>query len=191
MILPSFHLCLPTWLADMLPPPERTFTTPESRMSLVIEMARCNILRGSGGPFGAAVFDLDNGQLIAPGVNLVTSANCSVAHAEMVALMLAQKRVNNFSFAAAGLNAELTTSTVPCAMCLGAIPWAGLKQLACGARESDARAVGFDEGDKPPRWPQLLEKRGVRVLRDICRDKAVGVLQEYRRLGGEIYNGKG
>lgn len=187
----SVILSLPNWLADILPPPERIYDTPESRMALVIELATHNIRLGQGGPFAAAVFDLESGRLIAPGVNLVITSNCSVAHAEIMALMLAQKQVGNFSLAAAGLKAELTTSTEPCAMCLGAIPWAGIKQLACGAREADARAVGFDEGDKPPHWPRLLEKRGIRVLRDICRDKAVAVLQEYQRQGGVIYNGEG
>ncbi|ABA87919.1 cytosine/adenosine deaminase [Syntrophotalea carbinolica DSM 2380] len=187
---PAIHLPMPAWLSEVLPPPEQLFETPESRMRLAIELAEHNIRHGSGGPFGAAVFDLDSGRLIAPGVNLVTSTCCSVAHAELVALMLAQKYVGSFSLADAGRNAELTSSTEPCAMCLGALPWAGLKQLACGARETDARAVGFDEGDKPPQWPGLLEKRGIRVLRDICRPQAVAVLQQYRRMGGEIYNGR-
>lgn len=191
MSFPPIQLTLPTWLHDILPAPDRIFDTAESRMALVIELAAANIRQGTGGPFGAAVFDLDSGRLLAPGMNLVTATSCSVAHAELVALMTAQQLVGNFSLVAAGLNVELTSSTEPCAMCLGALPWAGIKQLACGARESDARAIGFDEGDKPPHWPLLLEKRGIRVIRDICRSQAVAVLEQYRRQGGEIYNGKG
>ncbi len=191
MSFPAIKLSLPAWLCEVLPAPEKVFVTAESRMALVIELAAANIRQGTGGPFGAAVFDLDNGRLIAPGVNLVTATCCSVAHAELVALMTAQRLVGNFSLAAAGCNVELTSSTEPCAMCLGALPWAGIRQLSCGARDSDARAVGFDEGDKPPHWPYLLEKRGIRVLRDICRPQAVAVLEQYRKQGGEIYNGKG
>jgi tRNA(Arg) A34 adenosine deaminase TadA len=191
MTFPSITLSLPTWVNDLLPPPGQVFATPESRMAFAIVLARQNIRRGTGGPFGAAVFDLDNGTLIAPGVNLVTSATCSVAHAELVALMTAQRLAGSFSLRAAGRNVELTSTTEPCAMCLGALPWAGIRQLACGAREADARAIGFDEGDKPSGWPALLEKRGIRVMRDVCRPEAVAVLEEYRRHGGEIYNGKG
>lgn len=191
MSFPSINLTLPSWLGEILPSPEQLFHTAESRMALVIELAAANIRQGTGGPFGAAVFDLDSGRLLAPGLNLVTATSCSVAHAELVALMTAQRLVGNFSLAAAGFNVELTSSTEPCAMCLGALPWAGIKQLSCGARDSDARAIGFDEGDKPPHWPLLLEKRGIRVVRDICRSQAVAVLEQYRRQGGEIYNGKG
>lgn len=190
MILPAICLSLPPWVADMLPPPDQVFTSPESRMTLALTLAQSNIRHGAGGPFGAAVFDLDSGRLIAAGVNIVTAANCSVAHAELMALMTAQRLIGCFSLLADGRNVELTSSTEPCAMCLGALPWAGIRQLACGARDADARAVGFDEGDKPSNWPDLLEKRGIRVLRDICRDQAVAVLQEYRRRGGIIYNGQ-
>ncbi len=190
MNFPAITLPIPDWLSAFLPSPEQIFDTPESRMALVIDLASHNIRQGTGGPFGAAVFDLDSGRLIAPGVNLVTATCCSVAHAELVALMMAQRLVGNFSLSAAGCNAELTSSTEPCAMCLGALPWAGLRQLSCGARDSDARAVGFDEGDKPPHWHRLLEKRGIRVLRDICRSQAVAVLDQYRLQGGEIYNGR-
>lgn len=190
MSFPAITLTLPSWLSEILPAPEQIFDTAESRMALVIALAAHNIRQGTGGPFGAAVFDLDSGRLLAPGVNLVTDTCCSVAHAELMALMTAQRMVGNFSLVAAGFNVELTSSTEPCAMCLGALPWAGIKQLSCGARDSDARAVGFDEGDKPPHWPHLLEKRGIRVMRDICRPQAVAVLEQYRQQGGEIYNGK-
>ena len=33
---------------------------------------------------------------------------------------------------------ELVTTTEPCAMCLGAIPWSGLSSVVCGARDQDA-----------------------------------------------------
>lgn len=191
MRVSAVTLHLPAWLPGFLPPAGQRFETPEARMDLAIALAWQNVRHGTGGPFGAAVFDLDSGLLMAAGVNLVTAASCSVAHAELVALMLAQRQVGHFSLAEAGRRVELASSTEPCAMCLGALPWAGLAQLACGARDEDARSVGFDEGDKPPQWIANLENRGIRVLRDILRPQATAVLQEYRRLGGEIYNGRG
>ena len=58
-------------------------------MRLAIELSRLNIQHGTGGPFGAAIFERETGRLLAPGVNLVTSLDCSVFHAEMVAIMVA------------------------------------------------------------------------------------------------------
>lgn len=189
MTWPRVELTLPLWLPPLLPPAEHVFRSVEERMQLAIRLAAANIEHDGGGPFGAAVFDLDSGRLLAPGVNLVTSACCSVAHAELVALMTAQRLVGHFSLAAAGLNAQLVSSTEPCAMCLGSLPWAGLRSLACGARDADARAIGFDEGDKPEHWQDALERRGIAVLRDVCRAEAVAVLEHYRDSGGLIYNG--
>lgn len=75
-------------------------------------------------------------------------------------------------------------------MCLGAIPWSGVSRLVCGARDEDARRIGFDEGDKPSDWIGRLRKRGIEVVRDVSRTEAVSVLEEYARNGGIIYNGR-
>jgi tRNA(Arg) A34 adenosine deaminase TadA len=69
-------------------------------------------------------------------------------------------------------------------MCFGAIPWSGVRQLVCGARASDAEAIGFDEGPKPARWVAALEARGIKVVRDIQRAEARAVLREY---AGPLY----
>ena len=76
-------------------------------------------------------------------------------------------------------------------MCLGAVPWSGVRRLVCGAREEDAAAVGFDEGEKPAAWVAALERRGIAVVRDVCRRDAADVLKAYRAAGSPIYNGLG
>jgi tRNA(Arg) A34 adenosine deaminase TadA len=73
-------------------------------------------------------------------------------------------------------------------MCFGAIPWSGVCRLVCGARDEDARAIGFDEGPKLADWVTALNERGITVLRDILRNEAVSVLREYIASGGIIYN---
>jgi tRNA(Arg) A34 adenosine deaminase TadA len=60
-------------------------------MRVVIELSRLNFVHGTGGPFGAGIFDLDTHKLIAPGVNLVVCFNCCVRHAALVALRIAQQ----------------------------------------------------------------------------------------------------
>jgi hypothetical protein len=65
-----------------------------------------------------------------------------------------------------------------------------VERLICGARDEDARAIGFDEGDKPPDWTQRLRARGIEVITDLRREEAAEVLASYARAGGVIYNGR-
>lgn len=157
-------------------------------MRLVVELSRRNVAEGTGGPFGAAVFDLSTGKLLAPGVNLVMPTHCSAAHAEIVAFMIAQQVAGTFDLSTPGFPPyELVASTEPCAMCFGSVPWSGVVSLICGARDEDARAIGFDEGPKMSNWVAALEERGIGVQRDVLRDDAAAVLRLYAQ-SGPIYN---
>ncbi len=155
-------------------------------MELVLEMVAKNIDDG-GGPFAAGVFDSE-GYLVGAGVNRVVPASAAIAHAEMVAIAAAGQRLGTWNLGASRPR-QLVTSTEPCAMCLGAVPWSGVSSMATGARDSDARAVGFDEGDKMADWAALLEARDITVIRDVLRERSVELLQQYAQTGGEIYNG--
>lgn len=187
----AFRLELPGWVAEYLIQQPQTYPTPEARMELVTMLAQLNIQHGTGGPFGAGIFRLDTHQLIAPGVNLVPSSKSSIPHAEIVAIMMAQQAVGSHDLGAKGLpHHELVTSCEPCWMCLGAISWSGIRHLVCGARGSDAEAVGFDEGPKPANWTTELEQRGISVTLEIGRSLASSVLQQYVQNGGEVYNGR-
>lgn len=179
---------LPEWLRQFWIAQARPFDTVESKMRFVIELAGQNIERQTGGPFGAAIFDADSGRLIAPGVNIVEPSNCSIAHAEMVAIALAQQAIDSYDLGAGEMFCELVTSTEPCAMCLGAIPWSGVRRVLCGARGEDACAIGFDEGVKPADWVGALQGRQIEVVQDLCRTEAQAVLQHYRTISGRIYN---
>lgn len=190
-MIPDIAVRLPDWIHDLLAAREEVYPAVEDRMRLAIELSRLNLRHGTGGPFGAAVFESASGRLLAPGVNLVTSLNCSVLHAEIVAIMIAQRSVGDFDLGGEGRPPyELVASTEPCAMCLGATPWSGVRRLICGARAEDAEEIGFDEGMKPESWTASFEERGIAVVRDVLRDEAATVLREYAEGGGEIYNGR-
>jgi tRNA(Arg) A34 adenosine deaminase TadA len=185
------ELHLPGWVEEFFSEKDEVYPTAEERMTLAVDLARHNVRNGTGGPFGAAIFERESGSLISSGVNLVVPENCSAAHAEMVAVMLAQQSLGSYDLNAAGMpEYELVTSAEPCAMCLGAVPWSGVRSLVCGARSEDAEEIGFDEGDKPENWVEALQRRGISVRRDVLREGAAGVLQEYARIGGEIYNSR-
>lgn len=189
---PSLHetvLSLPGWVVGRMDY-EQVYATDEDRMRLAIALAAENVANGSGGPFGAAVFERESGRVIAVGVNSVVRLNNSTAHAEMIALQLAERRIASYSLATSGHPAhELFTSCSPCAMCLGAVLWSGVTRIAWAAQREDAERIDFDEGPVFPESYAYLRARGIDLVDGMLRDEAQAVLEEYRRRGGAIYNG--
>ncbi len=188
-LLFGLEITLPEWIGELRIPPALP-ASDEERMRLVIRLAQENIVRGTGGPFGAAVFERDTGRLVSVGVNSVTRLRNSALHAEMVACMLAQARIGAFSLGGSDLPPhELVTSCEPCAMCLGGILWSGVRRVVCGAAREDATRLRFEEGPVFLESYRYLEERGVEIVREVLRDEARAVLEMYRETGGEIYNG--
>ncbi len=176
------HLTLPPWVADVADE-SRRYCTDEERVGLAIELSRHNVERDTGGPFGAAVFN-GEGRLIAAGVNRVVPHTCSVAHAEIMAYMVAQQRLSRFRLNQDGGHYVLATSAQPCCQCYGATVWAGVDELLIGARAEDVeRLAGFDEGPLPADWIGELDRRGIAVRRDIERERACTVLETYAQSG--------
>jgi len=186
MLPAQLHLTLPLWLRDSIDD-TRLYVDDEARMGLAIELARGNVENHSGGPFGAAVFTAE-GRLVSVGVNRVIAQSCSLAHAEIMAYMLAQQRLQRFRLNEDGAKFVLAASSQPCCQCYGATIWAGIDELLIGARSEDVEELTeFDEGPLPTDWIGELEKRGVRVKRDILREQAREVLARYSELGGTVY----
>ena len=183
----NFKLDLPHWLEGFVDNWQTPLETPEERMQLAISLSAENVRHGTGGPFGAIVVEDQTSRLIGVGVNLVMGVNLSVAHAEIVALSLAQSAISNWNLGQEA-DVQLVTSCEPCAMCFGAVPWSGVTSLVCGARKEDAEVAGFDEGDKPANWVQTLENRGIQTQCDVRREEAAAVLTRYAKTAGTIYN---
>ncbi|MCG5500206.1 nucleoside deaminase [Ectothiorhodospira lacustris] len=187
MELPALTLRLPDWLQAQLQGPVPVLKTLEEQARFAIDLSRQNVIHGTGGPFGAAVFD-EVGTLLAPGVNMVVSRGCSILHGEMVALAMAQQVLGRHDLSDGGQRRyRLAVSAEPCAMCMGALPWSGIRELVYAAQDEDVRAIGFDEGDKPAAWQQALERRGIRVTGGVLREEAVAVLNQYLAAGGRLY----
>jgi len=181
----SFTLKLPEWINEEIDNAAH-FSSDQQKMQFVINCGIQNVKRQTGGPFAAAIFNSKTHKLIAPGVNVVVASHCSLAHAEMMAIGIAQKKLGTFEL---GKDTELFTSTAPCAMCLGAIPWSGVGRVVCAARDEDARAIGFDEGAKIDDWTVALSLRGISVTVDFMRTEGKSVLDLYASMSGKIYNG--
>lgn len=149
MLLAQVHLTLPVWVHDAIDA-AAAYASDADKVALAITLSRHNIDARTGGPFGAAVFG-PNDRIVAIGVNRVLPQNCSIAHAENMAYMLAQQRLQR---ARLNENADgvrdgrytLATSAQPCCQCYGATVWAGIDRLLIGARSEDVMALTeFDE----------------------------------------------
>lgn len=166
------------------------WASDEARMALAVEVSRRNVAAGTGGPFGAAIFEERSGRLVSVGMNMVVPSKNSTLHAEMVAFQMAEARLATHTLGGPELPAfALYASCEPCAMCLGATLWSGVHRLVSGATGEDARAIGFDEGPVFPESWRYLEARGVRTVRQVGREEARRVLEAYAGSGGPIYNG--
>ena len=191
MLYAQVHLTLPAWVHEAVDL-GRVYASDADKVRLAIELSQRNVETDSGGPFGAAVFGPDD-RIIAIGVNRVVPHACSVAHAEMMAYMLAQGRTQRLRLNRdADDNAigpiTLATSSQPCCQCYGATVWAGIDRLLIGARSEDVEALTeFDEGPLPADWVGELNARGIEVVRDIERDAARAVLRSYGESGGAKY----
>jgi len=108
-------------------------------MARAIQLSIENVYSGRGGPFGAVV--VKDGAIIGEGANQVTSTNDPTAHAEVLAIRAACKKIGAFELA----GCEIYTSCEPCPMCLGAIYWARLSGIYFGNDDADASQIGFDD----------------------------------------------
>jgi guanine deaminase len=111
----------------------------ESFMARALALSLENVRSGRGGPFGAVV--VQDGKIIAEGINCVTTTNDPTAHAEMVAIREACRKLQSFELP----GCEIYTSCEPCPMCLGAIYWARPARVYFANWAADAAQVGFDD----------------------------------------------
>ena len=113
--------------------------THEDFMRRAIALSRAHMEAGHGGPFGAVV--VKDGAIVGEGWNEVTSANDPTAHAEVMAIRAAGRRLGTHDLG----GAVIYTSCEPCPMCLAAIYWARLKCVYYANGRADAAAIGFDD----------------------------------------------
>jgi tRNA(Arg) A34 adenosine deaminase TadA len=188
----SFALSLPEWAIAALNELPDYLPSLEERMAAVIDFSRRNFVHGTGGPFAAGVFERDSGRLVVIGVNRVVRSNCSSAHAEIMALSLAQRILSTFDLGGPGLPAhQLVVNWRPCAMCYGAVPWSGVRSLVVAGDGPELEAItGFDEGPAHPDWRAELEQRGIEVTTDILRDDAIAAFRDFAASEQLVYNGR-
>jgi len=186
----SKTLSLPPWVGPFLEAWDAPLDTPDQRMRLAIALSAQNVAWGTGGPFAAVVYEVDTHRIVSAGVNVVVPQGASLAHGEVVALLLAQEALGTHDLGRRDLpRLELATTSQPCIQCYGALIWSGVRRVLVGARGSDVESlVGFDEGPVPADWVGQWALRGIEAQTDVLRDEACQVLRAYKESGAPVYN---
>lgn len=149
-------------------------------MQIAKENADKGILNNEGGPFGAVIVD-ENNNIISNGNNQVLNQKDPTAHAEIVAIREACKKLNTYDLS----NYILYTSCEPCPMCLSAIIWANIKKVYYGCTKHDADKIGFRDDI----IYQYLkgEKTDLIDLQEMDREECLKTFEEYQKKSGVIY----
>jgi guanine deaminase len=137
---------------------------------LSVQMMR----RGKGGPFGAVV--VRNGKVVGRGFNQVTSENDPTAHAEIVAIRAACKRLKTFQLD----DCDLYTSCEPCPMCLAAIYWARLAHVFYGNTRQDAARIDFDDDFIYREVALPIGKRTLK-MKQLLHEEALAAFAEWQQ----------
>ena len=140
-------------------------------MREAVRLSLVQMRAGQGGPFGAVV--VRKGKIVGRGFNLVTSTNDPTAHAEVVAIREACKKLKTFQLD----DCELYTSCEPCPMCLSAIYWARIKRVYYANTRKDAAKIQFDDDFFYHEVGLPISKRSM-PMKQYLRDEAIFAFKE-------------
>jgi len=148
-------------------------------MRRAIALSIENVRSGRGGPFAALV--VQGGEVIATGTNLVTTSLDPTAHAEVVAIREACRKLSQFQLP----GCEIYTSCEPCPMCLGAIYWARPAKVYFGNTASDAAAIGFDDSFIYQQLGVAAAMRAIPMVQ-LLREEALAAFREWERKSDRV-----
>ena len=142
-------------------------------MREAIRLSLEKMRRNAGGPFGAVV--VRRGQIVGRGWNRVTSANDPTAHAEVMAIRAACRKLKTFRLD----DCELYASCEPCPMCLAAAYWSRIKTIFYAGTRRDAAAAGFDDDWIYRELARPVSRRKI-PMQPLSRAEALKVLAEWK-----------
>lgn len=148
-------------------------------MRCAIRLAEKGMDSNSGGPFGCVIVKDD--RIIAEGFNSVTSTNDPTAHAEIVAIREACRKLNSFQLE----DCIIYTSCEPCPMCLGAIYWARPKTVYFASTKEDAAKIDFDDQFIYDELEKDIENRDIKFIR-LMRKDAITVFDKWAEKADKI-----
>jgi guanine deaminase len=148
-------------------------------MEKAIALATENVTSGRGGPFGAVI--VREGEIVATGVNLVSTTNDPTAHGEIVAIRNACAALATFRLS----GCDIYTSCEPCPMCLAAIYWARCEAIFYGNSAADAAAAGFDDAFLYREIERPIGQRKIPAV-NLLPEKAISSFDAWRAQAGRI-----
>jgi guanine deaminase len=148
-------------------------------MARAIQLSIENVQSGRGGPFGAVV--VKNGAVIGEAANQVTATNDPTAHAEVLAIREACKKLGVFELE----GCEIYTSCKPCPMCLGAIYWARLSRVYFANADADASRIGFDDSLIYSEIARPLSERKIPMIQ-MMREEALAAFRAWEHKSNKI-----
>lgn len=151
-------------------------------LNMAIDYARTSMQQGKGGPFGAVI--VKDGHVIAIGTNHVTSLNDPTAHAEVMAIRNACRKLGTYQLS----DCQIYTSCEPCPMCFGAIYWARLNHIYFAANKFDAARVGFDDSLIYQELETPAEKRIIKATHVTnCQEKAQQLFRDWQKKDDKVH----
>ena len=148
-------------------------------MARAIQLSIENVRTGRGGPFGAVV--AKDGKIIAEGVNCVTATNDPTAHAEIMAIREACRKLRVFELG----GCEIYTSCEPCPMCLGAIYWTRPDRVYFGNTAADASSAGFDDSLIYREITQPHSERKIPMV-PLMREQALEAFRAWKQQSNKV-----
>lgn len=145
-----------------------------------IRLSNENLIKGKGGPFGAVI--VRNGKIVARGTNNVISEKDPTAHAEIVAIRNACKKLKKIWLD----DCEIYTSCEPCPMCLAAIYWARIKKIYFANTHEDAEKIGFIDKEIYNELQLVPELRKIKS-KQYMRNEALKVFKRWAEESNIIY----
>jgi guanine deaminase len=142
-------------------------------MRRAITLARNGMEANAGGPFGAIVVG-PTGEIIGEGFNRVTSTNDPTAHAEVVAIREACRKLGAFQLD----GCTIYTSCEPCPMCMGAIYWARPERVFYACTREDAARIEFDDQFIYDEIAKPIAERQLKLV-NFMREEALDVFENW------------
>ena len=133
----------------------------------------------TGGPFGCVIVKDD--KIIAEGSNKVTFSNDPTAHAEIVAIREACKKLNTFNLS----SCDLYASCEPCPMCLSAIYWSHVDNIFYANTREDAKKISFDDSLIYSEISKKNEDRKI-PIKQMLRDEALKAFEIWNKKTDKI-----